>query len=1651
MSIHPIYTTELLRSTYERYLQTIYPFQDESLRQAVLAQLKEPERLIKGPLLEASPPFETGRSIEQLVQSGILEPGFRVLCQTAKASLPLHRPLYVHQENAILNIADRGRNLVVATGTGSGKTESFLIPIINQLLREEKAGTLREPGVRALLLYPMNALANDQLLRLRNLLRGFPRITFGRYTGETIEKQSDAEKDFLTEFTRSDLLRNELLSREEIRANPPHILLTNYAMLEYLLLRPQDTELFDGRTGRHWRFIVVDEAHVYDGASGIEVAMLLRRLKDRVTGGRAGVLTCIATSATIGKGVDDYPKVAEFAENLFGEPFTAADVVGGVRLQLSHLGEAWGTGSRSLYQALLAHDVRSGPAVAEIAAAHGLPTDLVARVRTAVIREQALFELLRGDERVQQLRGLLQEQASLLTNVAAQVFHDLAPEEANEALVELVNLAVVAHEDRESLPLLPARYHVFARALEGAFVCLNRSAHANNAPKVYLNRHETCSIPGCGARVFELATCARCGIGYVVGAVKRQDNQPHPQISPLKSLLATGQGEARRYYVVADQLPAPNEDEALDADATNDDWLPRDICLVCGAVGEAGQLTCHSQGDLLHAWQAPFDGSDEAKMYCPSCSTRSRSTVYRLLTGKDAPVSMLASTLYSQIPPSDDLEMRERPGQGRKLLMFADSRQDAAFFAPFLEQTYEKDIQRRLIFQALQSDEAGREGRLRLSSVARRLQKEAERIELVDDRKDYDEMQSDMQAWLLREMSSWTYQQSLERLGLLSFRLVSPKGWQPPRPLLQPPWNLSPDEAWLLIAALLDTLRRAGALSAPDGVDVRQDMFKPRNRPMYVRDYSLDDPKERKRYAVIGWVPRRGSNSRQDILERVLQRQSPGMPEAKRREAAQALLKDIWDRYLATPSSIWKSHFRICSLGTAGTAYQLDHAYWQWQPTNSDTPLWRCSRCRRLAFDSLRGICMTYGCDGTLQPIKAADLTDSGNYYRHLYQHMQPAGLSVQEHTAQWLPKKAREIQLQFIRGEVNALSCSTTFELGVDVGTLQAVLMRNVPPSTANYLQRAGRAGRRSDSPAYVLTYAQRRSHDLAYYRHPEKMVAGQVATPAIGIRNPKIVQRHMHSVLIAAFLRWCVATHGRFQSRSELRVGNFFLPAADGSTGPSLLQAYLATRPPEVQQALEHVVPEELRAEMQLDDWGWLDQLTNAEGTGLMDLASAEVLADVALYDELAQEAGMIRSEAGHRRAAMYLRVKKTIIDRDLLNYLGQRNVLPKYGFPTDVVPLRTDHIPDPVATSVELQRDLRMAIAEFAPGSQLVAGKKVFTGGGLYRQPNKEWEALNFAVCGKCKRFNKQKGLDAPTVCASCGETLRPNQSWAAGEMVMPEFGFLARRDAALPVPGENRPPRLYASRVYFDDYDVPEHMRGGVSGNDHSESLMAIESISSPTAVFLGRYSRYGKLALVNYGPNGRGFRICLTCGFGEGAPPPRAVGSRQRDSNATKKHNNPRTGADCSGFMRTYCLGHSFMTDVLELRYDGSLPSGIQIPDNKHLWTSVLYALLEGASAALNISRGDLDGTLYPFRGYGIPAMVLYDDVPGGAGHVRRILTAMPEVLLAARERLASCECGPETACHECLWNYRNQPYHEELSRGIALQFIDHVLETKGYL
>lgn len=1654
MAIHPILTTQKIRDSYLDYLKTIKPFQDEELRREFANAIEERDMLVKGPLVQISLPYKKDLSIQELVEEGVLSPKFKQLCSEA---LAYDRPLYTHQVNAIRKTV-KGQNLVVSTGTGSGKTEAFLIPIINYLLREEENGTLNQPGVRALLLYPMNALANDQMKRLRQILKKYPQITFGRYINiqETPERKSVADDYFEKTYPQEPFIENELRSREEMHTAPPHLLITNYAMLEYLLLRPNASPLFDGDTGKHWRFIVLDEAHIYDGANATEMSMLLRRVQDRVAGVKHGKIQAIATSATLGQGRQDYPAVAKFALNLFNKPFNWVEddenqqnVVGAEVLPISELGETWGKGSPEMYHQMTdvienqdESDQQLLKRLQELARNHGVPGHIL-RVadqqiagETEFVLQKYLYFILMGDKNIHILLKELQGQPALLHAVSRKVFPET--DDPDETLVDLVLLAVMARVSDQEMPLLPARYHVFARALEGAFVCLNKKDHPEGKPRLFLHRQKFC--PHCSSRVFELANCTRCGTAYLVGqdlvGSKIKEDNPKFEIEPNNhylfqdSTLYGGEVATKtEYYVFVNHDADDDEDQDISdqidiADISskeplNEVWL----CPSCGQIQEnESPRACSCAVPLLKIFNVDLQRKKTLRR-CVSCSIRSRSgAVYRFLTGQDAPVSVLAETLYQQIPPAKGEQFLDIPGEGRKMLNFTDSRQNAAFFAPYMERQHDRFLRRGLILRAIKNFRNTDQRDLTLKSILQPLVNEALAIKLFSDDTNSMEMDKLLAIWLMQDFSPFDRRISLEGLGLLRFDPIIPNDWVVPDFLADPPLNFSKKEAYRFICYMLNTLRWQSAITylLPNQNIYKEPEFSPRNRLFYIRKEKADT-KDR----IFSWLPsEKRQNARTDYFQRVMK--NKGLDDRQIQEALRTILGELWD-YLTKIGTPWHGILTIVAheRRAAGIVYAINHERWNLSSNPDRYSEWTiCDRCKNIYSAGLDLTCMTFGCGGSLEPLEKHQDGFETNLFRRRYLYGNLIPLRAEEHTAQWTPKTGAEVQSKFIKGEINLLSCSTTFELGVDVGDLQAVLMRNMPPTTANYIQRAGRAGRRTDSAAYVLTFSQRRSHDLSYYAEPEKMVSGKLKPPYTPLSNEKIIRRHLHSIVFADFFLWVRDSNGVLY-RS---VGDFFDPK-EGLDGRTLLIQYLNKRPDKLLQKIINTIPSGMFDVLEIENWGWINSLTNDEETGVLDLAFGDVKTDLEYLNTYINELLKKFNETLNTKLADLIKVQQMIInqikDRELLGYLGSRNVLPKYGFPSDVVELRTNHLAStPEALRIDLDRDLRVAISEFAPGGEVIAAKKVWTSAGLKVHPKRAWPTYKYVICGDCGKFFH--GQEIPITC-SCGRALE-----RVREFIIPESGFVASN--IVKISGEEPPQRTYASETYFADYE-----QGRVQRFNESSEMVLVESLSLPAYM---RYSKFGWMALVNKG-HGSGFRICSTCGHGEvisfsqtNTP---ILGRRTRTQNT--QHLNPITNRPCLGTMIIRDLGHRYLTDVLELSIIG-IPSKLKF---EAAYRSFLYALLDGASEAQGIRRDDIDGTLY-YRTFGdTPSFILFDSVPGGAGHVENIQNHLREAAESALKKMETCSCGEDTSCYNCLRNYRNQKFHDELQRGYAIPILKALL------
>jgi len=1577
MALDPIKATKSIIDRYQAYLSTTFRLESSNLQNQFMKEL-QPEKFVKGPILEATPPFETGKSLEELVDEGLLSDQFKNL---KSEELPLNRPLYRHQESAIRKVVGDNRNIVVTTGTGSGKTEAFLIPILNHLFRQKENGKLT-PGVRALLLYPMNALANDQLKRMRFLLKNYPHITFGRYTGETEEKQKAAE-DKYRKMYKKDPLPNELVSREQMKEKPPHILLTNYAMLEYLMLRPKDHVFFDGEYANYWRFVVIDEAHTYNGAKGIEMTMLLRRLKDRVVLSQPGRIQCIATSATIGRGKKDFTEVVKFAQELFGESFKPQDIIKAIHQPMAELGASWGKPDPFLYKEWQKIINETPPdsivsTLVKTGVKNGVPIKILedSELQTNNEYKRFLYYVMRGDERLISLRQLLKQKPQLLNEVAKEIFQDVANPE--NILVALVDLAVQSKPNKDDQPLIPARYHLFVRAIEGAYLSLLPEK------KIYLERHETIKHEEKEYLVFEIATCRQCGATYLVGETQKDEDKYVFKQPGRRYYESTKNLE---YYLLLDEhakLLPDNEDELvnLEEDLKAERYK---ICATCGAIDKANLVNPFCDCGKENYFEVFKVKSKDGKVHkCPACTRTNPkgSMVWRFLLGKDAIASVLATSLYEQIPSREN---------GQQLLIFSDSRQDAAFFAPYFSRTYSQILRRHLILKTIDENrDKILKNKWRVQDLITPLKQQVNRLKLFPD-KSPQEQENEVCKWVLYELLSIDNKIGLEGLGCLGFSLTKPTNWKAPEQLMKPPWKLSTNEVWILFQVLLDSFRKKVVILFPDNVSPIDEFFQPTNREYYFRENRSIPPKH-----IFSWNPssENATNARLDFIIRLAQQMGIGV---SRKECID-ILKNIWRKSLEldAPSSCWKHYFSSINLRGEGTVYRMKYNFWELQPgtINKNIQWYYCDKCNNITLLNLRGVCPTYQCQGELQRCNPEEVL-ADNHYRNLYLVILPLRMRAEEHTAQLTSEAAAELQTQFIDGEVNVLSCSTTFELGVDVGELESVFMRNVPPSAANYIQRAGRAGRRTDSTAFALTFCQRRSHDLAHFNDPMRMVSGTIKPPHFKIENEKIVKRHVYATALAKFWKKNPEMFGKVES--------FFFKG--DKKGSDLFKEYLDSKPDGLYKILKRIVPVTLHQDLELDTWGWVSGLFD-EDEGVLLKATEEVQSDVEKLEDVRKQ--LVNA---NKPSDYILRVINTIKDRYVIDFLSSRNVIPKYGFPVDVVELQILHHSDE-AKRLELHRDLKIALSEYAPSSQIVAGGKMWTSRYLKKLPKREWPKYKYAVCEHCQHYQRVLADSEKTIeiCKAC---YRPLEGRNQGIFLIPEFGFITSTKPPTE-PGEKQPEKTYTTRTYY-------------SGESDRRDELTINLKNDVTIRTIP--ASHGKMAVINHAGY-QGFKICHKCGY-------TILGNEK----VKTPHKTP-WNTNCSGKLQRYYLGHEYMTDILQLHFEGYANSDIGF------WFSILYAILEGVSDVFDIDRQDLDGCLYPHTGDPtMPALILFDDVPGGAGHVHRIAKdeAIKQILQLAYQRMKGCECGGEeahTSCYGCLRNYRNQFCHDKLDRGKVISFLE---------
>lgn len=1695
----PTRLSEQLHGQLRSYIEAAYPLKAPILVEA-RARLMDPASgqrvLSQEPFVETTPRYRTGNRYGALKVPDEVRTLLADLSDATRfprLNSPPEKPVgllfdppYAHQGDALERaLADRPRDLIVATGTGSGKTESFLLPILGRLQVEatDRPQSFSKRAVRALVLYPMNALVNDQLARLRLLFgdEAFARrfrdgekrrpIQFGMYTSRTPYagerdpkgKDQDRVKPLLERYLESwaalemDLKKvgkwpakdlrafygksrqnwaerlqtgpddRELLTRHEMHLTPPDILVTNYSMLEYMLMRPIERPVF-ART-KAWLeahednrlILVLDEAHMYRGARGAEVGLLIRRLRARLgIEYQPNKLQVIATSASLGSRPDATEAVKRFAADLTGKPPESFDVITGTREVPTgeEPGEsALGAALAEVSLATLHEQLHGEGGLDEVLA----PVLKALNLSPGPSLEARLHEALEGTKACRRVVFLTAGHARPLDWLAREVFPGLP--RAREAVEVLLTLGAIARKAPDAPGLLPTRVHLFFRGLPAVYACINercegrQEAPGEAAPagKLFLDPRVHCDA--CGSRVLELSSCRDCGAAFFLAFVAEVD---HPRFLWV---------EASRPSLTRIQLlaEAPRRDD-------HDLW-ELEVSLATGECNPQGG------GPLRTVFMAQKDDAPTAEFArCPVCDGRAKASIVRdLRTKGEKPFTVLVETQFAE-QPAQRAPDPKFPNAGRKVLVFSDGRQKAARLAPALEHAHMRDAFRQLLVlgarEVLESLQRPAELRLLYPAFVHMVQRHHVALtqELVEDPQLMADLRDAEHAGLQelverglnapQSFSEHLYQEltdrhhSLAPLGLTSV-IESPSVWTIMGPR-RPDLGLSEEEARSLLRAWIRLMLERRAFlptHVKSGFGLGEEDYEDPD--------GLDPTKESQ------WVPK-GFAAYLETL---------GLG------ADAATTFHRWVRDHAVAASLMQLRGKEYYLNDMRLTLDVSDEGWT-----------ACTACARLHRFAVRDLCPD--CGGATQPVAGAHrsvLTRFSFYREQVFRAvrgdgLEPFGLFAAEHTAQlstvdedeaFARTEEYELRFQDLRTDpeqrdpvVDVLSCTTTMEVGIDIGALTSVALRNVPPQVSNYQQRAGRAGRRGKAVASVLTWAAGGTHDAWFFEDPSRIVTGEVRSPTVYVENEVIARRHARAYAVQRFFHETVPPTATGNLMATLGTVAEFL--AGGPCSLDALTQWLGRNRDTLVTELLRWLP--ARSHWRGEDISLERRRTLA--TEAVDGLVDEVKKCLPL-DRLARQAELSPEERDQLRI---------LLDQKLLETLIGQAVLPRYAFPTDVVAFHVFRGRTRPSDRPEFlhqpQRDLQIALQEYAPGRQLTLDKLRYTSAALYSPYVSSiasvWEQhQNFVSCegredgrGGCGYVNVEADPGTRT-CPICQGTLVA-QPYVRPPGFAPLASERARRDrgGSMPTGGRSTSARLEIPlrAAALETWDVQGEAWGGRLRARH----------------------RAGHLVLANKGIDERGFVMCVACGRAEPVEGRGFTGGELQTGGRARKgrprgHRHPVTGGVCDGSVTpAFFLGHRFHTDLVVLRLCLQAPvvCNTEHPAAQAALTTLAQALVLAASRLLQIEEGELDANWSPVQGAaGQEADVyLYDVLPGGAGFARQIQESLADVLKETRKLLAADACTCERSCYLCLRSYDNQVVHAQLDRHLGRELLAHVLD-----
>jgi DEAD/DEAH box helicase domain-containing protein len=1659
----------------------------------------------------AFPPKCSTDTLTSLEQAGILAPAFKNILIKNRV-FPADLPLYLHQAESF-RAGFEGYSkaakpaIAVTAGTGAGKTESFLFPLLNDLFRHEpKEGA----GVSAIILYPMNALVNDQVDRLYQWLQGQGVVTLFHFTSETSETIKSANRAGVPKWDACRFRSRQHARGEEdangrqletTRGPVPRILVTNYSMLEYMLCRPQDAVFF----GQNLRSLVLDEAHLYTGTLAAEITLLQRRLLMRSNRTPSDVVQ-YATSATI-----ESKYLGEFIPKLFSKSKEQIVLIEGQthRTELPLVQPPALTADAAKINGLpwpeegLIHMDKEGNS--KLREADATEWDAWVRCLAAFIPESRatyhrersegvparfLRNALSESPLIHRLESVLWERRRLSLGALAEALWSHRSAETEEATRRLLQLGASARYSARDYPLLPNRVHFLVRSVQGVTVFFDSAKRQRGIPWTergftLLPEHkDRCAETG--AYGLSLARCQQCGEVFFQGAEsdgKIRAIAPHRRPAP---------GETLKTFYLPEQPALHNGPQII--------FVAKEG-RIAGAGAEGVVLT------QLEKNECPGCGADIAAEVRPFSSS------YNLQRG------ILAETVLAGMPEKAGDDRAWLPARGRRLLVFSDSRSAAARLGPSLTRQHAIQVVRAAIVRnaperdpetisylreqitaaktklasapsaALRNrlEAEIKQGEAALSQIesggslsewSAKLKSAPAVGELLDpeiaqdhradgwSQKKWEEhaklMGERSRQWISRELArrpSWPTV-SLETLGLVEVVYPELETLAAPDSLLgRVPSHVRDRLAkvWSqLVASLLDSLRTDGGVTL--GSDDWDENYSDADYQIIGKWVSLDEifgsaliairgkTREHRRNAFVWRVIREGATPPMSWDE----------GESIVADVFQAIFDQLLSKAAEQPNGwSWLKSGQRESLAGNTTAIRLDFSE---LALRSPAQLFQCKKTGQVWPRAVNGDAPAT-VELQLEEITAHQL-DTDLRLGRLRQEIQGSpvfsiGLWGEEHSAQLSPKENRRLQDLFKAGLRNVLSSTTTLELGIDIGGLHAVLMANLPPGKANYLQRAGRAGRRADGSSAVVGFVRPFPYEQEVFHHFDAFLNSDLRRPTVFLDRERVVHRHWHATLLGMFFRR-VLPPGRHVGamRAYGTMGAFCgLPKvpywAPSAPKPDLPKA------PLIEAHVRDAWGKDLKKDAGLDahflaylskeaegsptEWDRILNVLRAgcpqnvlKGTAkdLLLRAAEEFSKGIARwrvdYDLLAKTWVSLdaTSTGGQRQAnALYYQLN-TLGDVTVIETLADLQVLPRYGFPIGLSRLRVvapsngkNAGPIREEDQLRLERSGLMALREYVPGSRLMAGGRMVTSRGLL----KHWTGGDVdngfglrGVTGRCENNHRCYSISEDLKeCPLCAQPILPPKE----PILIPKHGYTT---AAWD------PPRFrYDAEVVGHVNRQTLAFRGEVGALLEKMGFAGIDQL-------VARYRQDGEILVTNAGSKSRGFALCTKCGYAE-SETERGLGQMQLPSGferhaslfseTAKRWCWPEGQAPV---LRNQTLAARYSTDILLVDWSPWLH--YSATNHREIHEAIAAALLLSGARVLDLDVREL-GVMTDIpvgeRGAGL-GTVIYDNTPGGCGHVRELLNLgdvwlkkAHELLVGDKEHHASCKHG----CLSCILTF----------------------------